>query len=154
MRLVHGDRYPMNARVVQHRRGNALGERLDQVDGLACDDRGHSLCEFPVVDGIRDVIRCGGRRQRHRQTHIDSELLTVGALVVVYTVPTEHGESCQSDLVARRHGAHPFHAAATARASRVATTLCTRTAQTPARTASALVTAVARSRRASETSTS
>ena len=129
------------------------GQRLDQVDGFTRDDGVHLLGEVAVVHGVGEVVRRGRRAGVDVQDDVDDELLPLAALEVEDAVETLGAQTDQLDPVReggvgrRGHVAAPLvQARATRTASRVGGTSCTRTAQTPAAAASALVAAVAASR--------
>ena len=59
------------------------GERLEQVDRLARDDRRDPLGDLAVVHGVGDIVALGRRGGAHVQRRIDDEVLPDSALVLV-----------------------------------------------------------------------
>ena len=62
--------------------GDALGDRLDQVDRVALDRGDDLLGELAVVDGVSEVVGGGGGGEVSPDRDVDDELLAVGLLEV------------------------------------------------------------------------
>jgi hypothetical protein len=66
--------------------GQALGECLDEVDGVGGDRLVQALGELTVVDRSRQVVHPGRDPGVERQLDVDDELLAVSALCGKYPV--------------------------------------------------------------------
>ena len=87
----------------RHGCGDALGERLDQVDGLALDDGDDLLRHDAVVHGLRQVV-VGRRRAGVQAEHqVHDEGLALLALLREHTVVPAGLEAAQRDTIHANH---------------------------------------------------
>ena len=98
--LVHRDLGRLHPGVGHADPGEALRERLDQVDRFAADDVGERLGELAVVDGAREVVGGGRGADVELESDVDDEVLAVAALLREHAVPAAGGEAAQDDAVA------------------------------------------------------
>ena len=96
---MYDDLCRSHSRVAEADRGEAVGERLDQVDRLAGDDRLQRLRQRAVVDGVGEVVASAGRRQVDVQRHGDDEQLAVTTFVRQHAVAAVRAQAAQLDPV-------------------------------------------------------
>src|SRR6185312_4350251 len=152
MGFVHGDLDGRHGERAQHMVRNPFGQRFDQLQRLAGDDRFHLVRELGVVGGFRQVVAGRGGPDVRVQRNVHDEPLTVTALLFQHAVVAHGGNPAELDDVrarrlSYRHGP-PYlaQAAATLTASREAPASCTRTPHAPLAAASAETASVAWSR--------
>src|SRR4051812_40762099 len=124
--------------------GDHGGEPLQEPVRASLGKLDDPIAHRGVVDRVGELIRLVGPGGRRVEPDVEHERLPLLALLVEHAVIGEHPEAADLDPGAP-HEACSI-AAATASASRVSRTSCTRTIQAPRRTASTFAAAVATAR--------
>ena len=139
VRLVDGDLGADHALMAHDVRGDGFGQGLDEVDGLAGEDRHGFVGDVGVGDGGGDIV--GGTRGLDPHDDVGTEALLLAALEIVDAVVCQRPQSFEGDDDASAAQSFSFQAMAAA----VASTSWTRTAHAPLLTAWAAMAALSMS---------
>ena len=95
VRLVDGDLGADHALVAHDARGDGFGQGLDEVDGVAGQDRHGLVGDVGVGDGRGNVV--GGTRSLDPHDDVGTETLFLGALEVVDAVVCQRPQTFEGD---------------------------------------------------------
>jgi len=96
---VHRDIHRHDLGVGQHRRGDPLGDRLDQIGRLPREDARDLLGQHAVVQGVREIVGRRGAPGVEMRDDVRPEGLALTTLVLEHPVVADRGDADQTDLV-------------------------------------------------------
>ena len=96
---MHCDGDTLGCVVSEHDEGDALGDGLDEVDGVALNGSNNLFCEHTVVNCAIEVVTFGCRTKVEKHRHINDEYLPGSALFFEDTVEGRGPKSGESNAV-------------------------------------------------------
>ena len=93
MRTPHLHRDRLDARILEHRPGDALGQPLEQREPFPGDHPLHHRRQRAVVDGVVEVVAASSDRQVGVDVEVDLERLGAHLLVGQRAVYTEDAQA-------------------------------------------------------------